>query len=143
MAAPPSDVFEYLRNPANHAAISGDATVICDVKGSPLLEAESRFTMKMRRGPVRYRMTNTVVEYDLDRVIAWAHFGGHRWRYLLSLTDDGGTQVTETFDYSRYDALRSTVIRVTGFPERNRRGITATLVRLKDAAEADAVERSR
>ena len=86
-----------------------------------------------------YTIHNTVVEYDEDRRIAWRHFGGHRWRYQLYPADDG-TQVTETFDYSRYGRPASSVIRVPGFPERNRRGIDRTLARLKDAAEADATE---
>ena len=34
--------------------------------------------------------------------------------------------------------LWSTLIEVTGFPGRNRKGIEGTLVRLKDAAESDA-----
>jgi uncharacterized protein YndB with AHSA1/START domain len=115
VAAPPSDVFEYLRNPANHAAISGDATVIRDVRGPALLEPESRFTMKMRRGPVRYRITSTVVEYDLDTGIAWAHLGGHRWRWELRPAEDGGTIVTETYDQStaRLRALN----RLMGYPK--------------------------
>jgi uncharacterized protein YndB with AHSA1/START domain len=115
VAAPPGAVFDYLRNPANHAAISGDATVIRDVKGPDLLEAESRFTMKMRRGPLRYRMTSTVVEYDRDRVIAWAHLGGHRWRWELQPDGAGGTVVTETYDQStaRLRALN----RLMGYPK--------------------------
>jgi len=47
--------------------------------------------------------------------------------------------VRETFDYSRYGRGWATALRLAGFPARNRRGITATLERLKDAATADAV----
>jgi len=115
VAAAPGDVFAYLRNPANHAAISGDATVICDIKGSAPLVAESRFTMKMRRGPVRYRMTSKVVEYDPDRVIAWAHLGGHRWRWELQPDGDGGTVVTETYDQST--ARLRWLNRLLGYPK--------------------------
>lgn len=115
VAAPPSDVFGYLRDPSNHAAISGDETVISDVKGPPLLEAESRFRMKMRRGPLRYRITSTVVEFDPDRVIAWSHFGGHRWRWTLEPDGSGGTVVTETYDQSTA-RLRS-LNRMMGYPK--------------------------
>jgi len=73
------------------------------------------------------------------RLIAWRHFGAHRWRYELEPVPGGGTRVRETFDYSRYGRGWATALRLAGFPARNRRGITATLERLKDAAEADAV----
>ena len=46
--------------------------------------------------------------------------------------------MTETFDMSRADPVTDAVVRWAKFPERNREGITATLARLKTAAEADA-----
>ena len=49
--------------------------------------------------------------------------------------------MTETFDYTRYRPLAAAVVRGAGFPGRNRRGITETLVRLKAAAESDAAGR--
>jgi hypothetical protein len=91
---------------------------------------------------VPYRITNRVVELEPDRRIAWRHFGGHRWRYELEETPAGGTRVTETFDYTHYNAVWSTFIRATGFPGRNRKGIESTLVRLKRCAEEDAAEQA-
>ena len=55
---------------------------------------------------------------------------------LLGALADGGTRVTETFDYSRYGPRWAAVLRAVGFPERNRRGIRGTLTRLKAAAES-------
>jgi hypothetical protein len=52
--------------------------------------------MNMKMG-VPYKMTNTVVEFEEGRRIAWQHLGGHTWRYILEPTD-GGTIVTEEFD---------------------------------------------
>jgi hypothetical protein len=46
-----------------------------------------------------YRITNVVVEFDEPHRIAWRHFGGHVWRYILEPVD-GGTLVTEQFDYA-------------------------------------------
>ncbi len=63
------------------------------------LEMGSRFGMSMKMGPLPYRMSNRVVEFEQDRLIAWAHFGKHRWRYELSPVE-GGCEVTETFDWS-------------------------------------------
>ncbi|MEY3616256.1 MAG: hypothetical protein RLZZ518_1259, partial [Actinomycetota bacterium] len=57
-----------------------------------------KFGMSMRLG-LPYRITNVVVEFDEARQIGWRHFGGHVWRYLLTPVE-GGTLVTEQFDYS-------------------------------------------
>lgn len=84
-----------------------------------------------------YTITNRVVEFEEDRLIAWRHFGAHRWRYRLEAAE-GGTRVTETFDFSRYPGPAAMVLRALGFPGRNRRGIAGTLARLKAVAERDA-----
>jgi hypothetical protein len=47
---------------------------------------------------VPYRITNTVVEFEEGKQIGWRHFGGHIWRYILAPVE-GGTMVTEQFDY--------------------------------------------
>lgn len=54
--------------------------------------------MSMRIG-LPYRITNEVVEFEEAKRIGWRHFGGHVWRYLL-VPVEGGTMVTEQFDYS-------------------------------------------
>ncbi len=136
--APPATVFAILADPRQHARIDGSGSVGSVIEGPDRLGAKGdTFTVHMKLG-VPYKIKNTVVELETDRRIAWRHFGGHRWRYELEPTDDGGTTVTETFDYSRYSGLWSRLIEVTGFPERNRRGIEQTLTRLKEAAEAGA-----
>ena len=57
--------------------------------------------MDMKMG-APYKIKNRVVELEEDRLIAWRHMGAHRWRYELTPTPDGGTEVTETWDLSRY-----------------------------------------
>jgi hypothetical protein len=82
--------------------------------------------MRMRIG-LPYLVTNRVSEFEPDRRIAWHHFGGHVWRWELEATE-GGTQTTETFDWStsRWPwALESLNI-----PERNERALKATLGKL-------------
>ena len=110
----PSDVFAFIRRPANHAEISGDHSVRGVVKGPDELGPESRFGMRMKVG-VPYRMKSTVVEFDEDRVITWCHFSGHRWRWQLEPTGDGKTQVTETFDLST--AKVPFLLRRMGYPK--------------------------
>ena len=134
--APPSVVFDILADPRQHALIDGSGSVQDLVTGPDRLSRGAEFGVSMRLFGVPYRISNRVVEFEADRRIAWRHFGGHRWRYELTPTDDGGTQVTETFDYSRHGRLSGALIRALGFPERNRRGIVATLTRLKQAAES-------
>ena len=136
--AAPGVVFDIIADPRQHARIDGSGSVQDTVEGPERLSRGAEFGVSMRLFGLPYQISNRVVEFEEDRLIAWRHFGGHRWRYQLEPTDDGGTRVTESFDYSRYNPLWSSVIQVLGFPERNRRGIAETLVRLKAAAESDS-----
>jgi hypothetical protein len=67
----------------------------------------STFGMSMKMG-VPYSMSNTVVEFEPDRRIAWKTafpgplgrlIGGRIWRYEFEAVD-GGTKVTESWDIS-------------------------------------------
>lgn len=136
ISAPPETVFAILADPRQHGRIDGSGTVRDAVDGPERLELGSTFAMNMRIG-APYRTKNKVVEYDADRRIAWRHFGAHRWRYELEPTD-GGTRVTETWDLSHCNGFNRWVLGALGYPERHRRGIAQTLVKLKAAAEADA-----
>ncbi|RYU10518.1 SRPBCC family protein [Nocardioides iriomotensis] len=135
--APPDVVFAIVANPHEHPRIDGSGSVRSLIEGPDHVTKGDTFAVNMKLFGAPYKITNTVVEYEPDRRIAWRHFGGHRWRYELEPSGTG-TRVTETFDYSRYNALWTGVITVLGFPGRNRKGIEGTLVRLKDAAECDA-----
>lgn len=137
--APPHVVFAILADPRQHARIDGSGSVGAVIEAPDRLRAKGdRFGVHMRLFGVPYKIDNKVVELEPDRRIAWRHFGAHRWRFELTPTDDGGTTVTESFDYTRYNPLWTKLVEVTGFPARNRHGIEQTLVRLKEAAAADA-----
>jgi uncharacterized protein YndB with AHSA1/START domain len=128
IAASPEQLFELLADPAKHALIDGSGTVRSSRDGGPdRLSLGARFGMEMKMG-ASYKIQNTVVEFEENRLIAWTHFMGHRWRWLLKPLDDGKTQVTETFDWST--AKSSLVIRLAGFPKKNAQGIEKTLERL-------------
>jgi len=135
--APPEVVFTILADPRQHSRIDGSGSVQNLLKGPDRLSKGATFGMDMKLFGLPYKIRNTVVEFEDDRRIAWRHFGGHRWRYLLEPTADG-TRVTESFDYSRYALPQRLLIELAGFPRRNREGIAGTLVRLKAAAESDA-----
>jgi uncharacterized protein YndB with AHSA1/START domain len=138
VAAPPAVVFAIVADPRQHPRIDGSGSVRGAVTGPERLSQGARFGVAMRMFGLPYRIVNRVVEFEPDRRIAWRHFGAHRWRYELNPTPDGGTVVTETWDASRYRSGWFRVLAAAGFPGRNREGITATLERLKQAAEADA-----
>lgn len=140
--APPDVVFAIIADPHQHPRIDGSGSVRAVIEGPDRLAKGATFDVSMKLFGLPYKITNHVVEFEPDRRIAWRHFGGHRWRYELTPTDDGGTEVVETFDYSRYNPVWKTVIELLRFPARNRAGIEGTLRRLKDAAEADAAARS-
>jgi len=136
--APAGVVFAIVADPRAHARIDGSGSVRHTIDGPVRLSKGAVFGVSMRLFGVPYTIRNRVVEFEPDRLIAWRHFGAHRWRYELEPGAAGSTEVTETFDYSRYGPVWAAGLRLAGFPERNRAGITATLVRLKRAAESDA-----
>ena len=120
-------IFDVLADPAMHAVIDGSGTVQGVQDGGPDRLAEgAHFGMNMKMG-TPYKILNTVVEFEEGERIAWRHWHGHVWRYALRDVD-GGTEVTETFDWSR--ARSKLTIKLMGHPKRNLRGMRATLDRL-------------
>src|SRR3954468_15971093 len=137
--APPAVVFAILAAPRQHSRIDGSGSVLSVIRGPERITAKGQsFVVRMKLFGVPYVIVNRIVEFEPDRLIAWRHFTANRWRYELTPTGDGRTAVTETFDMSRADRLTDAVVRRAKFPERNQQGITETLQRLKQAAEADA-----
>lgn len=96
--ATPQQIFDLLASPPMHAEFDGSGTVRGKLSGPARLSLGAKFSMSMKMG-FPYRITNTVVEFDEPTRIGWRHFGGHVWRYLLEPVE-GGTLVTEQFDYS-------------------------------------------
>lgn len=132
VAAPAQDIFDLLATPARHAEIDGSGTVRGVQDRTPQrLGPGSKFGMEMRIG-LPYKILNEVVEFDEPTRIAWRHFGGHVWRYLLEPVDDSSTRVTEQFDTSGSRAPWA--LRLIGAPRRNAKSINATLARLQQWA---------
>jgi uncharacterized protein YndB with AHSA1/START domain len=131
--APPEAVFDVLADPARHSEIDGSGSVKAAGRKAPRrLSMGAKFGMKMKIG-IPYPITNTVVEFEENRLIGWRHFGGHVWRYELEPVD-GGTKVTETFDWS--DARSPKLIERQGYPEKHPEAMARTLERLERAATA-------
>lgn len=127
IAATPAAIFAVLSDPSLHAVIDGSGTVHGARSNERQLRLGSKFSMGMRMG-VPYRISNEVVEFEQDRLIAWRHLGGHRWRYELRPVD-GGTEVTETFDWSTSRAPKG--IELAGYPRRHIPNMERTLERLE------------
>lgn len=129
VAAPPAEVFDFLRRPANHPTISGDATVKGTTAGPELLGEGDRFGMKMKIG-APYRMTSQVKEFTDGSRIAWAHVGGHRWRWELEPTAEGQTKLTETYDQST--ARLASVLRLGGYPAKHTANVARSVANVRD-----------
>ncbi len=108
-----SVIFDVIADPSRHADFDGSGSVKNSRFTMPVrLSMGAVFVMDMKR-TFPYGMANTVVEFEVDRTIAWAprfangragNFFGRIWRYELEPVD-GGTLVRETWDVSR-DRLR-------------------------------------
>lgn len=128
MQVPAAEIFAFLQDPRNHVRMDGSDQVR-GVLGSDRLTAKGdTFWMRMH-WILPYVIKNTVVEFEPDRLIAWRHFSGHRWRYALEPLGDATTRVTETFDISRVSY--EPYYRRLGFPDRYREVLPASLEKLE------------
>jgi uncharacterized protein YndB with AHSA1/START domain len=136
IAAPPDAIFDLLADPARHKEIDGSGTVQ-GVKGTNgRLQLGSTFGMSMKLG-VPYSMSNTVVEFEENRRIAWqtrgggkigSKVGGRIWRYELEPVD-GGTRVRESRDISQESPLTKWMVqRGSGHTHKD---LEATLERIE------------
>jgi uncharacterized protein YndB with AHSA1/START domain len=120
-------IFDLIADPGMHPVIDGSGTVTGARAEAPeRLHLGARFGMDMRMGAA-YGIENEVVEFEEGERIAWRHFSGHRWRYELEDVE-GGTAVTETFDWS--GARAKLPLQLAGFPRRNLAAMRRTLERL-------------
>ncbi|MET1020649.1 MAG: polyketide cyclase / dehydrase and lipid transport [Arthrobacter sp.] len=132
IAATPEAIFEVLATPVLHSEIDGSDTVKgAQPRGPERLGPGAKFGMEMN---VRmdYKILNTVCEFEEGRRIAWRHFGGHIWRYLLADATDStgnpGTLVTEQWDATHVRAR--ILLRLAGYLRRHPANIERTLAKL-------------
>lgn len=125
--APAQAIFALLADPGRHPEIDGSGTVRRARSGGRRLTLGDSFGMEMKRG-LRYRVRNVVVEFEVDRRIAWQTLApppldklvtGRIWRYQLEPAE-GGTLVRETWDIrSEAFPARPFVRRLAGSTRRN------------------------
>lgn len=131
--APPEAIFAVLADPARHAEIDG-SEMVQDVRpnGPDRLSLGAKFGMDMKfAGVLPYRISNEVVEFEENRLIAWRHFAHHVWRYELEPVGDSATRVTESFEWgtARFPPLYEWV----GYPQKHEVNIAKSLERLEAA----------
>ncbi|MSO14690.1 MAG: dimethyladenosine transferase [Ilumatobacteraceae bacterium] len=127
VAAPAQMIFDLLADPRRHGEIDGSGSIQSAQLDAPeRLSLNATFGMKMKIG-VPYKITNTVVEFEEGKTIAWRHFGGHIWRYNLEPTD-GGTKVTEQFDWNR--SKTPLLLKLRKSPQENAKFMEKTLENL-------------
>lgn len=127
-------IFDLLADPRRHPDFDGSGSVRGAISGPPRLFLGAKFGMDMRL-VVPYRVSSQVKEFDEGRRIAWAHIGGHRWRYELQPLADGSTRVTETFDATTARSARA--LKLMDAYNRNTKAIEETLPRLAALAESE------
>jgi hypothetical protein len=134
IATSPSKIFAILSDPRRHKEIDGSSTITANISGPAKLELGSKFGMKMHLG-VNYRITNKVVEYRENELIAWRHLGRWVWRYELKVVGPNLTLVTETFDASNSPGLSKAWLSFRKAYPWVQLSVAKTLVRLKSASE--------
>jgi hypothetical protein len=131
------EIFALIADAGKHPSFDGSGTVQHATQESIPLSKGSKFGMAMRWG-LPYRTTNTVIEFEQDRLIAWQTtmlgglVGGRIWRYELSPTD-GGTLVRETWDISR-DRQRAW-LKASGMAKPTAQAMGKTLMRITELLE--------
>ena len=131
--APAKKIFGIISQPRLHPLIDGTHSVKSVISGPEHLYLGAKFGMNMKIG-IRYRITNTVVEYKENELIAWRHLGRWVWRYELKEISPSQTQVTESFD-GRPSPLQWWLKLRKAYPY-CQIAVAKTLVRLKEQAES-------
>jgi uncharacterized protein YndB with AHSA1/START domain len=142
--APASAIFAVVADPSRHPEMDGSGALVKAKEGAPTrLTLGSTFGMSMKLG-VPYSMSNTVIEFEPDRRIAWQTvvagplgrlFGGRIWRYEFEQVD-GGTKVTETWDITQ-DKQRA-FLKHGKVGQQTAEAMSKTLARLAEITESGA-----
>lgn len=132
--APAETIFGLLVDPRRHQELDGTQSIAGIISGPERLSLGAKFGMKMHLG-IHYRIMNTVVEYEENRLIAWRHLGRWRWRYELRSISATSTEVTETFDGTT--SISQLWLKIRKAYPWVQMAVAKSLVRLKEVAEKE------
>jgi hypothetical protein len=140
--APAASLFAVVSDATRHPEIDGSGALVGAKAGAPhQLAMASTFGMSMKLG-VPYSMSNTVIEFEQDRRIAWQtvlagplgrFVGGRIWRYEFEPAGDG-TKVTESWDISQ--DKQALFLKHGKVGQHTATSMSKTLDRLAEIAEA-------
>lgn len=131
--APAVKIFDLLANPSRHKEIDGSNTIQNNLSGPGRLFLGAKFGMAMHLG-IDYKIMNTVVEFEENKLIAWRHLGRWRWRYEIREITPNQCEVTETFD-GRKSISQAWLKFRKAYPW-TQMVVAKSLVRLKEVMEA-------
>jgi hypothetical protein len=132
--ASPKTIFDLLANPYRHFEIDGTQTIKANLSGPDRLSHGAKFRTAMHLG-IHYRITNRVVEFKENKLIAWDHVARWRWRHELRDLGNGSTEVTETFDGSYAPWPSQIWLNYRKAYPKTQKIVAKSLVRLKEVAE--------
>ena len=130
IASTPPKIFDVLANPRSHVQFDGSETLKGALSGPDRLFLGAKFGMSMKI-KVPYRVTNTVVAFEEDRLITWCHLMKWTWSYELLDLGEGSVQVTETFNAHDIPRFSTWWLKRTGAIAHNPKWMAKSLVRLK------------
>ncbi|WP_460476929.1 SRPBCC family protein [Brachybacterium huguangmaarense] len=135
--APAGAIFELIADPARQPEWDGNDNLGEAASGQRIRQVGDVFAMTLTQGAVR---ENHVVEFEEGRRLAWlpAPEGeqppGHLWRWELEPSDDGGTLVIHTYDWTDlHDPKREARARAT-----TAEMLRVSIDRLAELAEREA-----
>ena len=131
--APAAKIFDLLANPKRHQEIDGSKTIKSNISGPERLSLGAKFGMAMHLG-IDYKIVNTVIEFEENKLIAWRHLGRWRWRYEIREINPNQCEVTESFD-GRKSISQAWLKFRKAYPW-TQLVVAKTLVRLKEVMEA-------
>ncbi|CAG7618143.1 SRPBCC family protein [Leucobacter soli] len=103
IAAPATEIFELIADPAQQPRWDGNDNLAEAAPGQRVRHPGDVFTMRLTTGGER---ENRVVEFEEGRRIAWLPTPpgedppGHLWRWELEPLDGGGTRVRHSYDWT-------------------------------------------
>lgn len=131
--APAPVLFGIVADPHMHHRIDGGGTVRDAAVGPHrLTSVGDSFGMRMKVGPIPYTVTSKVVEFEEGRLLAWAHFGGHRWRWEFEPLADDSTLTRHTYVYGLSPVPKA--LELLGFVDAARKGMPESLANLERVA---------
>lgn len=141
--APASELYALLADPHRHHEVDGSGTVRSSAIGAHELTEGARFSVRMRKFGLPYRLPLKVTRAQppgkgQPGILEWRQPTGHRWRWEFAekATEPSTTVVTESYDSTEQIAPIRAGLGLIGVNAENATAIKASLTRVKAHAEA-------